>query len=427
MRASRLLWVIAVFSNLLAFTQPMFAQGALSPTAAPAPTMKTLQQVEPRTPITNATAVTINTSGSYYLTTNITVASGQGIIINPSGVTLDLNGFTISSTSASPSGNGILLATGISDITILNGHITGSVTYSGGTYSGGGFVNGINYTISQPFNVRVSGVSVSGCGTYGIYLGTNNSTVADSCTVKTVGGYGFVASTVTRSTAYQCGNVAITANIASDCYGYSTGGNGFTVSETANNCYGYTTAGSDDGLDANNANNCYGNSTGSGYGLNAYQTATGCSGVSSNGTGLFAYNANNCYGLSSGAGYGLYAALTATGCSGQSDSGGYGLYANNANNCYGSMGTGSGVGLDATTANNCYGFSDSGDGLDADRTATGCVGGSGFGNGLNASSIAIGCYGYSLFGGTGLVANVANSCAGSGTTPYIVPNKYNMP
>jgi hypothetical protein len=71
-----------------------FGQGSLSPpTGAPAPTMKTLQQVEPRTPISSA-PYTISQPGSYYLTTNLT--SGEhGIIIATNGVTLDLMGFTI--------------------------------------------------------------------------------------------------------------------------------------------------------------------------------------------------------------------------------------------------------------------------------------------------------------------------------------------
>lgn len=52
--------IIVVLLVVGGFQVSAFAQGPLSPTAAPAPTMKTLQQVEPRTPITNATAVTIN-------------------------------------------------------------------------------------------------------------------------------------------------------------------------------------------------------------------------------------------------------------------------------------------------------------------------------------------------------------------------------
>jgi hypothetical protein len=483
---NRIVASLCVLCAILYAAQSASAQGSLTPPGAPAPTMLTLSQVEPRTPITNTTAVTISASGSYYLTANITVTTGNAISINASGVTLDLNGFTIASTSASPSGNGILLAPELPDITILNGHITGNVIYASGSYTGGGFVNGINYNLNQPFNVRVSGVSVSGCGTYGIYLGTDNSTVVESCTVKTVGAYGIVASSVTHSTAYQCGFDAITANIASDCYGYSTGGNGFTVSQTANNCYGHSIGGCStcDGLDANNANNSYGGATGAGNGLNVTQTATGCSGQNNNGgTGLDANNANNCYGNCGGNGIGLNATETATGCSGRNSGNGTGLNTANANNCNG-YANGTGTGLAATrTATGCYGESKSGTGL-ATQTATGCSGksdgdgdgleaetanncvgqGEGSGHGFNApSGIATGCAGYSASGpglfalaanncrgfstsgsglvvdniaigcfgtslsGTGLVANVANSCEGSGTTPYSVANKYNMP
>ena len=44
--------------------------------------------------------VTISQPGSYYLTRNLTVSSGDGINITTIGVTLDLNGFTIRSTRA---------------------------------------------------------------------------------------------------------------------------------------------------------------------------------------------------------------------------------------------------------------------------------------------------------------------------------------
>src|SRR5688572_9252641 len=75
------------------------AQGALTPPGAPAPTMKTLDQVEART-IVNATntpgdgtsTYIISAPGSYYLSGNITGAPGKhGISIVASNVTLDLN------------------------------------------------------------------------------------------------------------------------------------------------------------------------------------------------------------------------------------------------------------------------------------------------------------------------------------------------
>ena len=90
-------------------------QGPLTPPGAPAPTMKTLDQVEARKPIPGGTSpFTISTSGSYYLTGNITVASGDVITINASNVTLDLNGYTIATTSATPLGTAIVITTGVS-------------------------------------------------------------------------------------------------------------------------------------------------------------------------------------------------------------------------------------------------------------------------------------------------------------------------
>jgi hypothetical protein len=427
--------IITILLFVVGFQLPAFAQGPLAPPGAPAPTMLTLNQVEPRTPITNTTAVTISSSGSYYLTTNITVSTGDGIDITASQVTLDLNGFTISSTAASANGTGVSLAGGNTDITILNGHILGS-----------GFVNGINYSGSAPVNTRVSGVSVSGCSGFGIILGTASSTVVDSCTVQTIGVYGIQASSVFHSSAYLCGSVAINANTAENCYGNCSGsGDGFYVG-TANDCYGYSSSGyglyattatgcygftgtGPAGLDANNAINCYGVSNGTGDGLDANNAsscsgysisgsglaaaalATGCSGVSTNGTGLSASTANNCYGVSGSNGNGLYTTQTATGCYGQSANSN-GLFANAA-------------------ANNCSGVSNNGSesyGLYAGSTAIGCIGQntSGGGGGMHAE-VAMGCDGQAAGpSGIGLVATIANSClsnTGDGNITY----KYNMP
>ncbi|MBN1676619.1 MAG: right-handed parallel beta-helix repeat-containing protein [Kiritimatiellae bacterium] len=55
--------------------------------------MKTLQQVEPRIPISSA-PFTITEPGSYYLTTNLNT-SAHGVIIQCGGVSLDLMGFSI--------------------------------------------------------------------------------------------------------------------------------------------------------------------------------------------------------------------------------------------------------------------------------------------------------------------------------------------
>ncbi len=98
----------------------LFAQGPLTPPGAPAPTMKTLDQVEPRTLI-KALPFTAAGGGSYYLTASLTGTSGQnGITVAASNVTIDLNGFELIGAGA---GTGIFLNGGISNVTIRSGTI----------------------------------------------------------------------------------------------------------------------------------------------------------------------------------------------------------------------------------------------------------------------------------------------------------------
>src|SRR5215831_11960234 len=120
------LTVLVTCSLLFAVSFRVLAQGSLTPPGAPAPTMKTLTQIEPRTPISSL-PFTINTPGSYYLTTNLNTTVSNAIVIATSGVTLDLNGFTLSSTvaNAANGGTAILINSGLSELTILNGHIRG--------------------------------------------------------------------------------------------------------------------------------------------------------------------------------------------------------------------------------------------------------------------------------------------------------------
>jgi hypothetical protein len=274
--------------------QTSFGQGSLTPPGAPAPTMKTLAQIEARTPISSA-PITITNSGSYYLTTNLMVSSGNAIVIDANNVTLDLNGFTISSTAPLATGMAIMLAgsRNVTNIAILNGFIMSGVTNnSSGVYSGSGFEYGI-YSYYYGLNVRISHISVVGVRYYGI-AGDVNVTV-EFCSASTVGQAGISATTVSDSTAQNCGVFGVYAQTANNCSGSSSGTGSGISAMTANNCNG-TSSGTGSGISATTANNCYGSNSGSGYGINVSGVATGCTGYSVSGTGVRAFIASVCHG-----------------------------------------------------------------------------------------------------------------------------------
>jgi hypothetical protein len=408
MKTSRWLGSILLLLSTINHQPSTFAQGSLTPTGAPTPTMKTLDQVEARTPVDVAhtpgdanSAFIINAPGSYYLTDNIAVSAGNGVTISASGVTLDLNGFTITSSASTASGTAVNFSGSLQDITILNGHIRGGVTLSGTTFSAGpGFQNGISVALFTTLtNARVSGVSVSGMRFNAINLGVDN-TVVEQCTVRTSGSSGIVAQTVRACSAIQCGGTAINGGTVSVCYGVSVAGATGISATTSNNCVSTSDTGT--GVSGTTATNCFGQSTASGTtgkGVDVI-TANNCWGVSDAGTGLNVNSAINCYGRSTS---------------------GVGLNAKTASNCEG-IST-SGEGLHASTASNCEGDSTSGDGLDVDSTATNCAG-STFGNnsfGVRAF-IAIGCYGSS--GYTGIFSNTAIGCYGNAPTPFNATHRY---
>ena len=144
--------------------------GDLSPPPGPVmPTMKTLDEVEPRTPLDPADIpITINQAGSYYLTGNFSaLVSGQNAItINADNVTLDLRGFTIRNTEIGFFNNGVAIASTAENVRVLNGTIVGCAE------SG---VSGSGARGCAVFNVRAMS-----CGDQGIILG--NDALIQGCT-----------------------------------------------------------------------------------------------------------------------------------------------------------------------------------------------------------------------------------------------------
>jgi hypothetical protein len=205
---------------LAATTSLAFAQGPLAPSAAPAPTMKTLAQIEARTPIPASPAVpiagphfTITQPGSYYLTGNITVTTGDGILINASDVNLDLNGFTIASTlTGSSAGSAIGGNTSISRITVRNGSIFSGTTVpapmSLDPLSLAGFRDGILLGSES----LVSAVHIRGVGRFGIYVFRRG--IIENCTTFYTGSTGILAEegSVRNSNATLSGGVGIQAS-----------------------------------------------------------------------------------------------------------------------------------------------------------------------------------------------------------------------
>src|ERR1043166_3303459 len=126
--SSSALLAVSLTVAACALTNSSFGQGSLTPPAGPGPTMKTLDQIEPRTPISNSGYVITN-SGSYYLTHNFgtpRISGGTIIIIRANEVTLDMNGFVLDGTSfvvESGGGGGIVVSGNHTNISVFNGMV----------------------------------------------------------------------------------------------------------------------------------------------------------------------------------------------------------------------------------------------------------------------------------------------------------------
>ncbi|MFG0275798.1 MAG: hypothetical protein ACF8QF_12160 [Phycisphaerales bacterium] len=161
---------------------PVALAGDLNPTGAPASTMKTLDEVEPRIPVGPLTTpgdadsvYRITKSGSYYLTENLVGQVGKhGVEIAASDVTLDLMGFTLAGRAGTLTG---IFSTRV-NLTVHNGVVRDWV--------------GWGVDLSQGLNTRVSGLGVHSNDAGGVFLGQHS--VIEDCIARANLGDGLVVS-----------------------------------------------------------------------------------------------------------------------------------------------------------------------------------------------------------------------------------------
>lgn len=146
--------------------QTAFAQGSLSPPGPPAPMMRTLEQIEPRIPITNL-PWTVTAPGSYYVVTNLVghPVLPDGIIVQASDVTIDLKGFTLQ--GGAGGGSGISVPSAVKNLKVFNGVIRDWVS------------DGVSAQNAE--NGRVADLRVSNNGASGITVGMGWIVAACQC------------------------------------------------------------------------------------------------------------------------------------------------------------------------------------------------------------------------------------------------------
>lgn len=200
--------------------------GSLNPPAGPvAPTMKPLDQVEPRTAVQSLSGdsgaqYVISQSGSYYLTGNISGVSGlNAITVGAPHVTIDLNGFAL--LGAIGSAHGVFGNNAADGLCVRNGAISG-------------WNIGINVS-NTTAQSRIECINVDHCTNGGISIGERG--IVSHCAANACGGVGIA--TLNGSRIVQCvagggsggahGIAADYGSVIEGCTSTENSGSGFVL------------------------------------------------------------------------------------------------------------------------------------------------------------------------------------------------------
>ncbi|MBS0659100.1 MAG: hypothetical protein JSR82_12735 [Verrucomicrobia bacterium] len=252
MHRSRLCPLVACALSILSLAgmpAAALAQGALTPSGPPGPTMRALHEIETRTPVQSlggdATAQYLITApGAYYLTGDIAGVSGKSaIVIQADGVTLDLGGHLVTGTTGALRGiefrgprTGFAIRQGVirnfdqggvaaNGAAVTQGHLAGLVVRSCSP--------GIAFTGAPADGVTISDCTVTGGTADGIVL-TPASGLVERCAVSGLTGAAAVSGIV-AGVVNHCTVTSLTATGGSAVQGIAcTEASRCTVSAVTN-------------------------------------------------------------------------------------------------------------------------------------------------------------------------------------------------